>query len=177
MGKHTQRTGVQPTPVHSRSHLPSIDVEVPLLGANAGQTYPVTFPGHFIWSLYNTFQQIGLEQAFIILSTDQAIREDLKTGGAPNVESAVWSIWLHLGTILTGGTSEEGKPPAPDAVLGFTYQLLRSKTITHAKAAEIAGALLADKTITANAWRKKIARYAKRNNLPAVEQRKRVRKP
>ncbi len=141
--------------------LGDLSIGLPLDGPNAGQTFTARIPGSFVWNTYNAFQRLGVMQAIAIHYIDKRLREQLEEHQIPDIEAALDTAWLELGSLLTGGHISPGPDPTLDAVLGFTYRLLRSKTINYNEAARIAGVLLKDSGITGEAWRKRIERYAK----------------
>ncbi len=153
-------------------NLGDLSIEVVLHGTNEGRVFTADLGGDLIWSLYNTFQQVGLIQGLLIHFIDKAIRDELREENILDPESAVDDIWLKLGHLLTGGKISKGKPPTLDTVLGFTYQLLHSKVINYAQAANIARVLLEDNDITPEAWRKRLARFVVKQELDPVEARR-----
>ena len=62
-----------------------------------------------------------------------------------------------------------------ERALVVTYSLLRSKAVSHEHAANIASTMLG-KTYSAEAWRKKLERWAQKHELPKIEKRRPDRK-
>jgi hypothetical protein len=57
-----------------------------------------------------------------------------------------------------------------EALISLTYLLLRSRSMTHAEAAQAASEILG-KPVSANTWERRVARWAKRKGLPRIGQR------
>ncbi len=59
-----------------------------------------------------------------------------------------------------------------DALLSFSYRMIRARMATYAQMAELAASSL-DRTISTDTWKHRVIRWAKRHNLPKIELRKR----
>ncbi len=148
--------------------LQNLALDIPLEGPYKGQTFTTGVPASLLWDLYDTFQRLGSTQALSIIAIDQTIRAELRRQQIPENEITLHIIWAKLADLLDAGKHVPSDKPSANTVLGFTYHLLRGKTITYNQAADIARVLLEDSTITPDAWRKRIARYVTKNDLDAV---------
>ncbi len=149
--------------------LGNLSIELPLEGANLGRIFTADLPGSLIWAVYDTFQKLGRIQGLAILMIDQAIRAELQQQDISNANEALNTIWLKLGRLLSPDKEVADEKPTPDAVLAFTYRLLREKVLTYTQAANIARILLEDENITAEAWRRRVARFAKAKEWDPVQ--------
>ncbi len=126
------------------------------------------------YDITQIFRTIGVGNVQRLIAFVDSIRILLAGAHITNIQDALQGFWQIMESMADAGVDEE--ETNEDRVLAFTYSLLRTKLMTHAQAAAWASRQLGQ-DITANAWRKRVDRWAKSNNLVAVEQRKYGRKP
>ncbi len=158
----------------------TLPLSLPLGGKNAGHRFNIDIS---VWNLFYMYEVIHRdpERVTLMIATTLNLANQANEQQLPDPLRAAMSVWMELISGFTGNENVADliDKPTPDeeSVLGFTYMLLKSRQITHMEAAATATVLLsAQPKFTSNAWRKRVDRWAKRNGLTAVEQRKRVRK-
>ena len=136
-----------------------------------------------VWELYQAILQIGAERvAKIAMVGGIAVGEIHDFDGEQYLElqrktqertgePTFYAFMLNI--MQTIERSHHGKT-YKDTVIGFTYDLLRARTISRDDAAVVASILLnRDPPFTSEAWRKQVDRYVDQHpELPKVEQRK-----
>ncbi len=158
----------------------TLPLSFPLGDKNAGHRFNIDIS---VWMLFYMYEAIHRdpERVTLMIAITLNLANHAKEQQLPDPLQAAMSIWIEMISGFTGNEKAADliDKPTPDeeAVLGFTYMLLKVRQITHTEAAATATVLLsAQPKITPNAWRKRVDRWAKRNGLAAVEQRKRGRK-
>lgn len=142
----------------------------------------VPVPMIALWHVTKALHKLTFEESHMLVQMASAIaqvihlREDIPPEDRDMLFDATWSRLDALLNPDVNRITESDSPADEQDVLRFTYHLLRHKRITHKDAARIAGTLLHQTGITPNAWRKRVDRWAKSNNLAPVEQRKHGRK-
>ncbi len=159
---------------------PTIPVRFILQGPNEGHSYRAELGLGDLFGLYRILNETSIEDALALVNILRTLNRTIHTQQPPfpNADNALSLSLYHLLDDMNPLTLEKldeelEEPDKPeeaseDQVLGFTYLLLRKKLITYDYAADIASAMLIQ-TFTPEAWRKRIARYAKAKNLKPVE--------
>ncbi len=150
-----------------------IPITFNLTGENEGRTLDVTMPLGLLWTMSRAAHASGMGAIMDVVRGTIILAHEAEAQNIPNTTEAVIAAWSQIIKIFASDPQKQERAwreetPKEDEVLRFTYGLLRKKAIPHKLAALIASWILGQESITENAWRKKVDRWADRNNLPAV---------
>jgi len=127
-----------------------------------GGVRPLTIPYREFFALHQLIKSVGLEGALKAAMYLTQVANELGLSGEQT---------QRLQNMLEAVNTYQG-PDKEEDVLELTHTLLRRREVTHEEAADVASSLLG-KRYSANAWRMKLSRWADKNGLTQVEQRKR----
>lgn len=121
-----------------------------------------------LWGWFRAIRRIGAPMAasFVEFGLGLAGQEDVE----PPMHEFIVSL---LNAFVEMAEVTADSDDIAEHVLGFTYALLRKQDLRPPEAAAFASGIL-HKPFTTEAWRRRVERWARANNLPQVEQRKRA---
>ncbi len=147
------------------------DVKVNIHGQALGlgnRILTTHIPFWLLWSVSETIHEIGLDRVYLLIAFADKLREHLQITNIPDQSQAFTGAMTAIANMLDLPPTSKDTPK--DRALALTYHLLRSRSISHARAAEIASQLLGAEFST-EAWRRRVERWARKHNLPKVEKR------
>lgn len=116
--------------------------------------------------LYAAIQNIGYGRVMGLIDFALGLIAKLHSLGVTDPENAFEEFWSDMGKFVQTGVTVKD---LEDVALHFTYDLLRHRLISRPEAAIIAASMLrSTTTISTDAWRLKVDRWALRNKLGPV---------
>jgi len=138
---------------------------------------PTTTP--ILWGVYKTMHRGGVEESRALALFGYVIMQHLDHAGIDDDLQSFNSIWDALGTMFGVVPGKNRWSNEEDIALSFCYCMLRERLMTRKIAAGLAPILLTDDepssgwdsltgSISVDAWRLRVDRWAERHKLDPV---------
>ncbi len=114
-----------------------------------------------LWAIYEAVRHIGIDMAAELISIGMRLERGIQHAISMEEFHAIERMLQHFVGYEDGGLPSGSKA---DALLGFTHKLIEQEQITYSEAARFASDEL-EQSITADAWRMRMNRWAREQGL------------